>query len=235
MVDSKKIGQLIQEKRKALGYTQQQLAELVGVTNKAVSKWETGEGLPDISLFPVLAEVLDVSVDWLLRGDMTDDALANRGKEALSEDGAVLARYQLARQIEKFKKGCLAALFISLLGIICFGVIWLDQQDYFSFGIGFIAQAFSICLFIGAYWSLRFEEKAYLALYPTEKPQSKLLFHKFLCLLLIFWLVVPLIFLDMFATAWLVPWVHNSLLDIAFFLAVFSVIALLLLWRFHRA
>ena len=54
MIDSQKIGQFILEKRKSFGYTQQQLAEVLGVTNKAVSKWETGEGLPDISLFPVL-------------------------------------------------------------------------------------------------------------------------------------------------------------------------------------
>ena len=42
MLDNEKIGRLIAAKRKEAGYTQQQLADLLGVTNKAVSKWETG-------------------------------------------------------------------------------------------------------------------------------------------------------------------------------------------------
>ena len=215
MLDNEKIGRLIAAKRKEAGYTQQQLADLLGVTNKAVSKWETGEGLPDISMFPVLGEVLGVSVDGLLRGDEARNNETQNSPISPTE-GVTLHRYQWERQIEKFKKRCLAALFISLLGTICFGVVWLEQQDYYSFGIGLIAQALSVCLFMGAYWSLRFEEKAYLGLYPTERAGSKGLMIKFLCLLLIFWLVVPLIFLDIF-TMWLVPWVHNSLVDIAFF------------------
>ncbi|MCI8335847.1 MAG: helix-turn-helix transcriptional regulator [Peptococcaceae bacterium] len=234
MVDSQKIGQFILEKRKALGYTQQQLAELLGVTNKAVSKWETGEGLPDISLFPVISEVLGVSVDELLRGSMAVADCAELGGSLPEADGVTLHRYQLARQIEKFKKHCLVALFISLLGTICFGIVWLEQQDYYSFGIGLIAQALSVCLFMGACWSLQFEVKAYQALYPEERVDGKSLQLKFFCLLLIFWSVVPLILLDMWAM-WLVPWVRSSLVDILFFVAGFGLIALFLLWRFHKA
>lgn len=234
MVDSQKIGRFILEKRKVLGYTQQQLAELLGVTNKAVSKWETGEGLPDISLFPVLSEVLGVSVDELLRGGVAAGDCEAQGGSLPGADSITLHRYQLVRQIEKFKKHCLVALFISLLGIICFGVIWLDQQDYFSFGIGLIAQVLSICFFIGACWSLQFEVKAYRALYPEEQVDSKSLQWKFFFLLLIFWSVVPLIFLDIFAMG-LVPWARSSIVDILLFLAGFSVIACFLLRRFWQA
>ena len=43
-------GQFISERRKAIGLTQKELAERLGVTNKAVSKWETGGGMPDVSM-----------------------------------------------------------------------------------------------------------------------------------------------------------------------------------------
>ena len=46
-----KTGKLIAERRKAKGLTQKALAEQLGVTNKAVSKWETGQGMPDISIW----------------------------------------------------------------------------------------------------------------------------------------------------------------------------------------
>jgi transcriptional regulator with XRE-family HTH domain len=57
---------LIASRRKALGLTQQQLADKLHLTNKAVSKWETGEGLPDISILKNLAEALELSTDDLL-------------------------------------------------------------------------------------------------------------------------------------------------------------------------
>ena len=62
------IGYQIQSLRKSKGYTQNQLGDLVGVSFQAVSKWERGETLPDIATFASLAEVLDTTIDNLLRG-----------------------------------------------------------------------------------------------------------------------------------------------------------------------
>ncbi len=64
-----KVGQFISEKRKALKMTQQDLAEKLQITNKAVSKWETGEGLPDIQLLKPLSIELGVTVDEILNGE----------------------------------------------------------------------------------------------------------------------------------------------------------------------
>ena len=233
MVDSKKIGQYIQEKRKDLGYTQQQLAEVLGVTNKAVSKWETGEGLPDISLFPVLAEVLGMTVDELLRGEDAETSENKQRGTVPGGDGAVLSCYQWERQIEKFKKRCLFSLFVSLLGIIGFAIVWLERQDYYSFGIGIIAQLVSICLFVASYWSLQFETKAYQSLYPGELVNSKSLMVKFLCLLLAFWVVVPLIFLDIFAVR-LVPFARSSFMDFFVVLGFYILGVGVLFWWVHR-
>lgn len=68
-MDAKKIDALIAASRRARGLTQQQLAAELGVTNRAVSKWETGQGLPDIALLPALAAALGITVDELLAGE----------------------------------------------------------------------------------------------------------------------------------------------------------------------
>ncbi len=60
---------IIATRRKELGYTQQQLAEKLNVSDKVVSKWETGRSLPDISMLTDLAEVLGISVNELLKSD----------------------------------------------------------------------------------------------------------------------------------------------------------------------
>lgn len=68
-MDNIKTGQFISEKRKALGLTQQELAEKLQITNKAVSKWETGDGMPDIQILKLLAKELGVTVDEILDGE----------------------------------------------------------------------------------------------------------------------------------------------------------------------
>ena len=61
-------GKFIAELRKNKRITQTELADLLKVSNSAISRWETGEGYPDISIFPRLAEILNVTVDELLKG-----------------------------------------------------------------------------------------------------------------------------------------------------------------------
>jgi transcriptional regulator with XRE-family HTH domain/desulfoferrodoxin (superoxide reductase-like protein) len=62
-------GETIRTLREKRGYTQKQLAEQLAVSDKTVSKWETGRGLPDISLLSPLAQALGVGVAELLHGE----------------------------------------------------------------------------------------------------------------------------------------------------------------------
>lgn len=62
------LGAMIASLRKEKGMTQLELAEKMGVTDKAVSKWERDLSCPDISSLPKLAEIFDISVDELLQG-----------------------------------------------------------------------------------------------------------------------------------------------------------------------
>lgn len=70
------LGDTISELRKKKNLTQSQLAELLNVSDKAVSKWERGGGYPDIKLIPLLAEVLGVSIDYLFKGKTKGIAVA---------------------------------------------------------------------------------------------------------------------------------------------------------------
>lgn len=61
------IGKRIADLRKANDITQLELAERLGVTDRAVSKWETGGSYPDITFLPKIADIFNISVDYLLR------------------------------------------------------------------------------------------------------------------------------------------------------------------------
>ena len=66
-MDAKQLGTFIAERRKELGFTQAQLAEKIHMTDKAVSRWERGVGLPDITSLEPLANALEVSLVQLLQ------------------------------------------------------------------------------------------------------------------------------------------------------------------------
>lgn len=69
------IGKFIQSKRKEKGLTQKELAEKLGVTDKAVSKWERGLGCPDVSILEILAKELDTSILEILKGRIIEDEI----------------------------------------------------------------------------------------------------------------------------------------------------------------
>lgn len=71
-MDNKTMGELISKNRKAKNMTQAQLAEKMGVTDKAVSKWERNISCPDIALMSKLAETIGVSIAELVDGEKSE-------------------------------------------------------------------------------------------------------------------------------------------------------------------
>lgn len=69
-------GKMISRLRKKLGLTQAELAKKLNISDKAVSKWETGSGYPEITQLPELSEIFGVSIDYLLKGDPYGIAVA---------------------------------------------------------------------------------------------------------------------------------------------------------------
>ena len=68
-MDNNKIGAFIASRRKELGLTQQSLADKLYVTDKAISKWERGISLPDITLLKKLSKILQVDIEDILSGE----------------------------------------------------------------------------------------------------------------------------------------------------------------------
>ncbi len=81
-----KIGAFISERRKAKGWTQSQLAEKLKITDKAVSKWETGRSMPDLSLFMPLCTLLDITLNELFAGEcIAEERLKEKADEVLMD------------------------------------------------------------------------------------------------------------------------------------------------------
>lgn len=67
------VGRFIAEERKRKGYTQKQLSEKLGISDKTVSKWERGNGFPEVSLLLPLCNELDITVNELLSGERVSE------------------------------------------------------------------------------------------------------------------------------------------------------------------
>ena len=95
------LNERIKQLRKEKGLTQSQLADELGVTDKAVSKWEVGEANPDISLLVKIAEVFNVTIDYLLTGKVEEGlSLDDMDKD---KRAVLLVKKDDAVNFEKFK------------------------------------------------------------------------------------------------------------------------------------
>lgn len=113
-MNQEKIGKFILELRKSNNMTQQDLAIKLGVTDRAISKWENGRGLPDLSLLIPLCEILNISINELLSGEKLDD---NLYKTKLEENIVNVIDYSDGK-IRKIKKSYLIILCSILIFII---------------------------------------------------------------------------------------------------------------------
>ena len=71
-MEQQQIGKFIQALRKEKELTQKDLAQMLGVTDRAISKWENGRGMPDVSLMKPLCDILGITINELLSGERID-------------------------------------------------------------------------------------------------------------------------------------------------------------------
>ena len=95
-MDTIKIGKFISERRKALDMTQMQLAEKLYISDRAVSKWETGKSMPDVSIMLELSNILGISVQELLMGETISMENSNQKNEQLL--------LEMAKELERKNK-----------------------------------------------------------------------------------------------------------------------------------
>ncbi len=101
-IDREKFGAFLFQLRKEKDFTQQEVADRLFVSNKAVSKWERGQSLPDISLLTPLAQLLEVSVAELLKGErLTGETLENGEVKDLVNRAVRLSEEERGRRAKK--------------------------------------------------------------------------------------------------------------------------------------
>ena len=142
-MDQIKIGKFIAALRREQGLTQEALGQKLGVTNKTVSRWETGNYMPDIELLVPLGETLGISVNELLAGErLSDEQFRKQADENLVE-AVRESSFSVKERTAFFKKKWLQENF-SLIGLsILFCVsasvyVWLKDAGIFSVLIWFL-------------------------------------------------------------------------------------------------
>ena len=118
------LSERILQLRKAQGISQEELAARLGVSRQAVSKWESGQSLPDLEKVALLCQCLDTTADYLIRGVEPD---SRRGHDALPYS--------------------IAATAINAMGLIAAASIWDARQETYSIGIGLVIMAVGTMLF----------------------------------------------------------------------------------------
>ena len=106
-----KIGKFIASSRKKQNLTQEQLAEKLGVSNKTVSKWETGKCMPDYSVVKNLCEELGITVAELMDGEATDEKSVRT-----YDDEQIMDLLRRTQELEK-QKNILSGVLLIVMGI----------------------------------------------------------------------------------------------------------------------
>lgn len=132
-MEKKTIGSFIATLRKASGLTQRQLAEMLMVTDKTVSRWERDETLPDLTLIPVIAEIFGVTSDELLRGERKAPNVASADSRSEKQLRRILNGTKTAYQTRS-----LVSVVISVIGLIvaftCMMAILIRDVDGCAIG-----------------------------------------------------------------------------------------------------
>ena len=104
------IGKFIAEERKKKGYTQRQLSEKLGISDKTISKWERGNGFPEVSLLLPLCEELDITVNELLSGKrVSEEDYRKKAEENI---------VNLVKEAQESKKKIILSAMVAILVIL---------------------------------------------------------------------------------------------------------------------
>lgn len=155
-MDQIKVGRFIASMRKARGMTQRQLADSLHISDKTVSKWECGHGLPEVGLMLPLCETLEISVNELLSGmrlDMAD--YPKRAEENMMD---------LMREREEAKKKLRVSVVVGVMGTAVFVFLLLLVAFYaemFAPGMKVFIILFACLVFaVGIYTAMYLELEA---------------------------------------------------------------------------
>ena len=154
-MDQVKIGKFIAERRKKIGLTQMQLAEKLNITDRAISKWENGKSMPDSSIMLELCDVLKISVNDLLNGEIvTMDNYKEKSEQNLLE--MVKQKEHSDRQMLTLEI-VIGVLSVIILLSLTFIAAFLQMENWFRIAIIVFAFVVSIT---GLMFALKIEQTA---------------------------------------------------------------------------
>lgn len=153
-MDQVKIGKFIAERRKEKDLTQMELAEKLGITDRAVSKWECGRSMPDSSIMLELCHTLDISVNDLLTGEVIEMKDNQRHDELLIE--IVKQKEESDRYLLKLEI-VIGVFSMIILFSAVFTAAFVAMQDWIR--VTLIIAGFVIAM-IGIAFALRIEQTA---------------------------------------------------------------------------
>ena len=112
-----KVGAFLKDLRREKGITQEQLAEELGVSGRTISRWETGNNMPDISLLVEIAEYFDVSIPEIIKGERKSEDMKEEAKEVAEtmSDYAKAEKEELVKSIRNMSIIGLAALLVYMV------------------------------------------------------------------------------------------------------------------------
>ncbi|WP_066714722.1 helix-turn-helix domain-containing protein [Clostridium sp. Marseille-P299] len=191
-MNTEKIGAFIAQCRKLKNMTQQQLADELGITNKAVSKWETGQGMPDVSMLPAIAELLDITVDELLKGEKIIKTEVY-GNIASEKSGSFeIAQYLVNKSIIKFKIFSTWSIIFAIVGVIIPYFIWNETKDYTGLLFGLWLEVCSMGAFYVGYIITGNEINSYNKM-AKEKINRMSICNNHLKICAMLWSIIPII------------------------------------------
>ena len=118
-MDTKKVGIFLKHLRSERGLTQEQLGERIGVTNKTISRWETGNYLPPAECLILLSEIYGVSINEILAGER----VAREEFVEIAEKNITSTLKELEKDYQKFEKRMIGILILT--AILTITIIWL--------------------------------------------------------------------------------------------------------------
>src|SRR5574344_326738 len=142
-MDYKKTGDFLKSLRKAKGFTQEQVAYKLMVTPKTISKWETGEGMPDINILPSIADFYGVTVDEILRGQKK---LEDKEQKTIDKTEVNILTNKLNRKFDIYYYiafGLFGLLYVMAVVFLFYNI----YLSYFFMALAFIAPL--VTLFLG--------------------------------------------------------------------------------------
>lgn len=154
-MDQEKIGKFISVKRKEKGITQSELAELLGISDRAISKWENGNCLPDASNMQELCKILNITINDLFSGEVVD---MEDNVKRLEENLLEMTKLKEQRDKELLLLEIFIGVFVSI--ILCVSILivsYIEMENWLKI---IIVLSAAIPFTIGVLYALRIEQIA---------------------------------------------------------------------------